>query len=86
MMFLLEASTNRNRMSRMGSSEYPFNLNYQLEGIAVGLLHRYPLYRIQYKGPPLYHHVLIAASICFSSNRGLGLKASLSGTRILCPS
>jgi hypothetical protein len=40
MMFLLEASTNRNRMSRMGSSEYPFNLNYQLEGIAVGLLHR----------------------------------------------
>ena len=46
MMFLLEASTNRNRMSRMGSSEYPFNLNYQLEGIAVGLLHRYRCERL----------------------------------------
>jgi hypothetical protein len=50
MMFLLEASTNRNRMSRMGSSEYPFNLNYQLEGIAVGLLHRYRRVDCMYRG------------------------------------
>jgi hypothetical protein len=46
----LEASTNRNRMSRMGSSEYPFNLNYQLEGIAVGLLHRYRRVSFSRKG------------------------------------
>jgi hypothetical protein len=34
----------------MGSSEYPFNLNYQLEGIAVGLLHRYRRVSFSRKG------------------------------------
>jgi hypothetical protein len=40
----LQPQHNPFRIVSEGSSEYPSNLNYQLEGDAVGLSERYPSY------------------------------------------